>query len=682
MGNAESSLVEALSSACQGTDDTASQPQVLADLENFLVHLERVWSKLPVCVTNAIKSRFLPCFASSTDPEAWVLHQIFSEAPGDKATYLYDELDALSASTAPSDMTRFDFAKRNVWLVAFARIRNLHGDQSAMADHIFARKQQGDKVRKKCSDLGLAGERLGSVLDRAGGPGALIYGLRLSLTNLARYDRFKKVAIETSYEPLVQANIRRCNKIVDVLLTLYESQASTCQVENEQDAGSSGAPQAIDSPSKRAAHSSSHGPVAAQAWPSHSFTDDFGSPSTATIGPITPPDRETYGEGIAEYQELSSGQASNAAPSIGDYIWYKLVPGNIQQQPSTSPNTLFHKSLGAGQQFLHLIVNDAYSPRPQLQLPMQREVPDTAPSIRYALEGNIRGLCHLFQTGLASPVDVSYSRGYSLIRWALYGGMHQYETVKYLMSQGAPVDKESYDHVWDFGFRKRCTNEELEALSCIRNTPYMDWIDEQEFPLIHRIIFGLGLHGESLSDVLKDNPDAVNRKDAQGRTALDWATARAQLHDMKLLIEHGADVNTMDVNGRTTVLHAVDSHSDAALQIVLEAGANPNPDIPEGLRRSSPLTSASFGGLKEMVRLLLDFGADVDACNPEGRTPLATSIIHNKYEVLKLFTNKCNKYIHLGGSQLLPVIAEHADEQTMSILRSYHLFLKTPDSES
>ncbi|GKT88572.1 ankyrin repeat containing protein [Colletotrichum tofieldiae] len=206
----------------------------------------------------------------------------------------------------------------------------------------------------------------------------------------------------------------------------------------------------------------------------------------------------------------------------------------------------------------------------------------------------------------------------------------------------------SYDHVWDFGFRKRCTNEELEALSCIRNTPYMDWIDEQEFPLIHRIIFGLGLHGESLSDVLKDNPDAVNRKDAQGRTALDWATARAQLHDMKLLIEHGADVNTMDVNGRTTVLHAVDSHSDAALQIVLEAGANPNPDIPEGLRRSSPLTSASFGGLKEMVRLLLDFGADVDACNPEGRTPLATSIIHNKYEVLKLFTNKCNKYIHLG----------------------------------
>lgn len=26
-------------------------------------------------------------------------------------------------------------------------------------------------------------------------------------------------------------------------------------------------------------------------------------------------------------------------------------------------------------------------------------------------------------------------------KWALYGGMHQYETVQFLINQGAPVDE-------------------------------------------------------------------------------------------------------------------------------------------------------------------------------------------------------------------------------------------------
>ena len=52
---------------------------------------------------------------------------------------------------------------------------------------------------------------------------------------------------------------------------------------------------------------------------------------------------------------------------------------------------------------------------PQVSLSTLRRVPDTALSIKYALTGNIEGLQALFTRGLASPVDVDSTRGYSLL---------------------------------------------------------------------------------------------------------------------------------------------------------------------------------------------------------------------------------------------------------------------------
>lgn len=52
-----------------------------------------------------------------------------------------------------------------------------------------------------------------------------------------------------------------------------------------------------------------------------------------------------------------------------------------------------------------------------------------------------------------------------------------------------------------------------------------------------------------LEDELKENPEVVEAKDAKGRTALD-------LEYMRLLIEYGSGLDSMDITGRTTVLHA------------------------------------------------------------------------------------------------------------------------------
>ena len=52
----------------------------------------------------------------------------------------------------------------------------------------------------------------------------------------------------------------------------------------------------------------------------------------------------------------------------------------------------------------------------RLELTALRRVPDNAQVINFALDGNIQGLKELFNRGLASPRDVSSTRGYSVCR--------------------------------------------------------------------------------------------------------------------------------------------------------------------------------------------------------------------------------------------------------------------------
>jgi hypothetical protein len=53
---------------------------------------------------------------------------------------------------------------------------------------------------------------------------------------------------------------------------------------------------------------------------------------------------------------------------------------------------------------------------PSLDLSTFRRVPDSAQCINFALNGNIDGLKYLFSRGLASPRDISSTRGYSVLR--------------------------------------------------------------------------------------------------------------------------------------------------------------------------------------------------------------------------------------------------------------------------
>lgn len=357
---------------------------------------------------------------------------------------------------------------------------------------------------------------------------------------------------------------------------------------------------------------------------------------------------------------------------------------------------------------------------PQFELSTLRRVPDSAQCVNFALKGNIDGLKYLFKKGLASPRDVSTTRGYSVLRWAMYG--KQYQTCKFLFQAGAdpdyrPIavsDNSPRNKAHQFLLMGGLSDEDAEALRCL--TRGDDFIDEQNYTLLHKIILGLSL--ADLEEEICLHPEDLNTTDAMGRTPLAWAACRGDDRAIVTLLSHGAEVNTLDVQHSGVVGHAADRNYATCVRLLLEAGADPDIASAYGYKVGNPLNVAARNASDPLVlKTLLDFGADVDSCGIDGmtglihaarrdntsfgillleyganinatsaagQTPLTTAVANNSHNILRLLLDRWFEYSEcprLTGPHLLQIVALYADVETISILiNTDHFRLKYDSS--
>ncbi|KAA8543324.1 hypothetical protein F0562_021181 [Nyssa sinensis] len=132
----------------------------------------------------------------------------------------------------------------------------------------------------------------------------------------------------------------------------------------------------------------------------------------------------------------------------------------------------------------------------------------------------------------------------------------------------------------------------------------------------------------------------VGVKDAEDRTALHFAAVGGRTRICKYLIEElKLDVNMKDGKGATALLHATLGQHFPTTVYLLENGANPTLADDKGF---SALHFAADKGCKELMRLLISKGAEVDAKSDFG-TPLQCAAAKGKKEAIKiLLDNNAN----------------------------------------
>ncbi|XP_077499004.1 uncharacterized protein LOC144110067 [Amblyomma americanum] len=127
----------------------------------------------------------------------------------------------------------------------------------------------------------------------------------------------------------------------------------------------------------------------------------------------------------------------------------------------------------------------------------------------------------------------------------------------------------------------------------------------------------------------------VNHQDRQGRTALHYASHTCCEHTaavISLLLQNEAKVDIKDKHGFSPLHFASQAGSVDAIQLLLDAGADPSAT---GLGGIAPLHLAASAGKIAAVRLLLERGADVLSFAQDGKSPLCCAGSTDVYSVLR-----------------------------------------------
>ena len=119
--------------------------------------------------------------------------------------------------------------------------------------------------------------------------------------------------------------------------------------------------------------------------------------------------------------------------------------------------------------------------------------------------------------------------------------------------------------------------------------------------------------------LMEADPALVNAKDENGRTPLHLAARGKHLDVLRYLVEKDADLNALDNNGTAPLYTLAGSGQTEAARLLIEKGADIDVKNPV---KQTPLNLAAEYGLEGMAKLLIERRADIENKNAYGRTPL------------------------------------------------------------
>jgi ankyrin repeat protein len=165
-----------------------------------------------------------------------------------------------------------------------------------------------------------------------------------------------------------------------------------------------------------------------------------------------------------------------------------------------------------------------------------------------------------------------------------------------------------------------------------------------------------------VSALLIEKGAELEARDSGGKTALLVAIEKDKSALAKLLIEKGADINVRDKRNQSPLYLSIKKDREDLVALLLEKGVDQSAQI------QLPLITATFNNNLNIVKMLLDKGADVNASGDEGWTALHASASGNFYRIASLLLEKGADPLIKDARGQLPTF--YASRQVLNLLKS------------
>ncbi|KAJ5964750.1 uncharacterized protein N7479_004626 [Penicillium vulpinum] len=125
----------------------------------------------------------------------------------------------------------------------------------------------------------------------------------------------------------------------------------------------------------------------------------------------------------------------------------------------------------------------------------------------------------------------------------------------------------------------------------------------------------------------------IHRPDKSGLTPLIYAAVHGDTEVIQLLLENGADINTMDNNGRSVFFHAALQNKFTNLTALFTSVNIKNIHQPDRYGRTPLHVATSSGHLQSVLTLLKSDGVDCEAQDEFGRTALSDATLRKRVDL-------------------------------------------------
>ena len=201
------------------------------------------------------------------------------------------------------------------------------------------------------------------------------------------------------------------------------------------------------------------------------------------------------------------------------------------------------------------------------------------------------------------------------------------EAARLLLEHGADVNALAGDHSTPLHFASESGNAEIARLLLEQGADVHALDNNHSTPLHFISQYG----GAWAARVLLEYGAVVDVRDNKDSTPLHVASQCGNAKAARLLLEHGANIYAQNKEGQTPRhllltmwSHKVPDDDVDSIRFFLERGADV--DTADN-NHSTLLHQASFGGNIKVAHLLLEHGANIDARNKEGHTPLHRGLV-------------------------------------------------------